>query len=177
MPYAAEVVDVFNLPSWFSAINPLGRVPAVRLGNGEVIVDSTEIHAYLKARHENHALFGRQGASEARTRHLSGLALGIMEYTVGAFLETLRPQPLRIAAVSQDFTQSVERALAWLAGEIRGRYVLGETLSACDLDLGAALGYCDLRLGTSYVDRHPALRAYLKRLHERASFIKTIPPA
>lgn len=174
--YEAEVLDVFNPPASFLAINPLGRVPVLRLSTGEAIVDSTEIFQFLKQRHSSHALFSNQGASEARLRNITGLALGIMEYAVAAFLEAQRPQALRSAAAGEDFVGSIDRALKSLCFGIRGKYLLGSGISAWDLDLGSALGYCDLRLGTALVDRYPELRKYLERLEERPSFKKTAPP-
>ncbi|MBI3555545.1 MAG: glutathione S-transferase family protein, partial [Deltaproteobacteria bacterium] len=88
--YDTEVLDVFNLPPGYAGINPLGRVPVLRLPNQELIVDSWMILDYLRSRHEEHPLFLTGGASDARSRSISGIAVGVMEHTVLAFLENMR---------------------------------------------------------------------------------------
>jgi glutathione S-transferase len=162
-----EVVDVFNPPAAFLEVNPLGRVPALRLADGRVLIDSWAIHAYFEARHGAHPLFLFGGAGEAAARRVTALAVGVMEHAVMAFLKYDRDEALAV----------VGRALRTLEGEALGPYFFGDRLGCWDLDLGAALAYCDLRLGRSVVDGHPKLRAYLEALSARPSFRKTVPPA
>lgn len=176
--YETRVVDVFNPTPELLEVNPLARVPALKLASGEVLVESSAILDFLRSRHSNHPLFC-DGAYEIKARTLSGLAVGIMELTVASFLETLRGPGLSMPEVRQEYVENVMRALRRVDALLRessGRFGLSEVLHVADLDLGAAFAYCDLRLGREKVDRYPALRGYFERLSERPSFQKTVPP-
>lgn len=176
--YETEILDVFNLPASFLAVNPLGRVPVLGLPTGESIIDSTEIYAYLEKRYAPHELFASHGVLEGRLREIRGLCLGIMEYSVMAFLESVRPPGQSLPIAHDEYLESIHKALARLSTHVqrRGPLLLSASISAWDLDLGAALAYCDLRLGRQVVDRYMPLRQCLERLNQRPSFQKTMPP-
>lgn len=179
LEYDTEVLDVFNPPASFLEVNPLGRVPALRLPNQEVLVDSWSILEHLRAQHGHHPLFLFDGGRATQARSVSGLAVGLMEHAVMHFLEGMRG-PGQVSHVIQgEHLDMVRGALAHLEDVVRGQsaYALGSELRLCDLDLGAALAYADLRLGRIVQEKYPELRAYLARLNERASFKKTAPPA
>lgn len=174
--HEVELVDVFNLPASFLEINPLGRVPVLVLSTGESLIDSTEIYAHIEKRYGANTLFASWGAREGRLREIRGLCLGVMELAVLVFLETLRPPGQQLPTVREEHLEALHRALKRLETHVKGPLLLGESLSAADLDLGAALSYCDLRLGTQVVDRYASLRACVTKLNQRPSFKKTIPP-
>ena len=176
IPYDTRVVNVFEPTPELLEVNPLGRVPALVLPTGEVMVESSEIQNYFAERYGNHALFQRHGASEAKTRNICGLASGIMDHVVVAYLESLRPAGLQIAEVRADALEAIERTMKVLNELFVGPFMLGERVGVWDLDVGAALAYMDLRLGKDHVDRYPRLRALLGRLNERQSFKVSVPP-
>src|SRR4051812_17857028 len=103
LSYTTEVIDVFNPPAWLFEINPLGRVPALRLPNGGVVIASYQIQEYLGARHANHPIFATGGVSEAGARNLAGLAAGVMDYSVQFFLERQRSPALQSAEALDEY--------------------------------------------------------------------------
>lgn len=178
VPYELQTVDVFNPPPGFYEVNPLGRVPALRLGDScEVLIDSNEISHFLEENYCSHPLFNRGGIRQARVSQIRALSIGLMECVIPVFLESLRPVAKRSEVFTQELTSDIHRTLKYLESEFSGPFYFGEKIGVWDIDLGAALGYLDLRMGTSVCDRYPRLRQYYKTLSCRPSFQKTHPPA
>ena len=176
--YETQVLDVFNPPPGFTEVNPLGRVPALRLPNTELIVDSWMILDYLRERHGSHPLFLTGGASGAQARNISGLAVGVMEQAVAVAIESMRPT-VAYPPARAEYVESARRGLA-LLDSLRGfdsSFMLDDQLRLCDIDVGVALAYCELRLGRDFIEPYPALRAHLALANQRESFRKTAPPA
>lgn len=77
-------------------LNPLGRVPALILDGGEVLVDSSAILDHLDEMAGEAALVPASGAARREVMHATSLALGAMERTVAAFYESARrPEEFR----------------------------------------------------------------------------------
>ena len=70
------------------AINPLGRVPAVVLDDGEVLIDSAAIIDHLlEVGDPDNTLLAASGADRRAVMRLVGVAQGTMEKTVGVVYE------------------------------------------------------------------------------------------
>jgi glutathione S-transferase len=171
-----EVVDVFQPPPAIFAVNPLARVPVLKLETGECIVDSAQIFTYLKETHGSHALFQTGGQRLPALLTHSGVALGVIEGVIDYFLETLRPEALRLSQDLQEYERMVRRGLQYLEDHIaEGPWFTGEQLRACDFDIGTALEYSQFRLNAQILETYPRLSAYFARLSERPSFQTTRP--
>lgn len=175
IPYSAEMLDVFHPPDWFFEVNPLGRVPCLKLETGEVIIDSAQIQKYLADQNLNHPLFLEGGIRKAKLLSYSGLALGVMEQTVSYVLEKMRGVGNTLPIYLDEYRTSIIRALKFFEQELQGPFLTGSEFRVADVDLGTALAYCDLRLGTEVVDQLPKLRKYLNSLNSRDSFQHTKP--
>jgi glutathione S-transferase len=181
LAYATEVCDVFNPSPALRAANPLARVPVLETPDGTRIIESWMILDHLRSLHGNHPLFLHGGANPAETRSLSGLAVGIMEHIVAAFLESQRgpgitwPEAYDEAYgnVVSGFRALEERAAAL---SVPSGFLTGSELRLCDIDVGTAVRYARLRLPRA-LDGCPALAALSDRLEARDSFRKTVPPA
>lgn len=174
--YDLVVEDVFRPTPGFLQINPVGRVPALRIQTGELITDSSQIQNWLAGRFFDHSLFRYGTTSEAHARGVSGLAVGLMEWTITNYLESTRAPGQRDLSTSCEALDRINAVLRKLEAQLKGPYFYGEHMGFWDLDLGAALAYSDLRNGCEIVDRFPRLRGYLSMLETRASFQKTQPP-
>ena len=62
--------------------NPLGKIPALRLDNGQVLYDSRVILDYLDQQHVGNPLIPRDGSARWRRLTLAALADGIMDASV-----------------------------------------------------------------------------------------------
>jgi glutathione S-transferase len=172
-----KVVDVFQpTPELFQA-NPLGRVPAVRLANGQRIVDSYAILGAFYAGRETSWL-PRAPGELAEASYWSGLATGVCEKAVERFLESRRPAASQDPEVFQEADQAFERFVTELEARLAGsaRSVVGPGMTQADLDLGSALAYWTLRVSDAWHARYPACARYAAGLEARPSMKATAPP-
>lgn len=135
-PYATDR-DMADI----SIFNPLGRVPALALDDGEVIIDSTMIIDYLdEIMGPDRALTPRSGPSRRQVNKIIALALGISDKYVAAYYERRkRPashiwQP-RLARVEDQ----VQSGLQALNSMVQGPWFLGEELTQADVTVVAAV--------------------------------------
>ena len=69
------------------AVNPLGRVPALRLDDGLALTDSGAIIRYLDERGEGASLYERGGTARHETDAHVSLAMGVLDLGVAWFME------------------------------------------------------------------------------------------
>ena len=97
------------------ALNPLGRVPALKAHDGTLIADSGGILRYLDERH-GPSLFAAEGLPRHQADAATALALGVLDLGVASLLETRRPEPERSASWQARRREGVDAALPVLAG-------------------------------------------------------------
>ena len=153
----------------YRALNPMGKVPALRdrgSGGDVVVTEAAAICAYLADRFPDKALAPPQG-SPARAAYFRW-----MFFTAG---------PLEMATTAKALGWAVPEGRSVMVGfgsyertmdalEIAlqpGPFVCGGQFSAADVVLGSALGW-GLMFGT--VEKRPAFAAYVGRLQQRPAF-------
>ncbi|MGE8147005.1 glutathione S-transferase [Pseudomonas frederiksbergensis] len=155
--------------------NPLGKIPALRLADGNVIHDSRVILDYLDHQHVGNPLIPRDGSARWRRLTLASLADGIMDAAVMIRYE----QALRAPEKHWD---------QWLDGQrekIRRALVLLETDAIAELtshfdvaaiSVACALGYLDLRHpDLEWRAANPKLAEWFFEVSQRASMLATMP--
>ena len=141
------------------AQNPLGKIPALVLENGETLYDSRVILEYL----DHLAGGGRILPREARTRfdalRLQALCDGAMDASVLIVYESrYRPTELHVQSWLDRQAGKIARAMAVMESappKLDGLPHVGQIALAC------LLGYRDLRFGGDWRDNHPALVTWL----------------
>jgi glutathione S-transferase len=74
LDYQLEIVLPFNQPPWFLALNPLGRIPALKDGD-LTLADSSVICQYLEEKYTDHmSLLGLNAEQHAKVRWLEKYA-------------------------------------------------------------------------------------------------------
>lgn len=169
-PYDTEWMD-FGAPLQspdYRAVNPMGKVPALRDrgGGGDVVVtEAAAICAYLADRFPDKGLAPPPG-SAARAAYFRW-----MFFTAG---------PLEMATTAKALGWAVPEGRSVMVGfgsyertmdalEIAlqpGPFVCGGQFTAADVVLGSALGW-GLMFGT--VEKRPAFADYVGRLQQRAA--------
>jgi glutathione S-transferase len=188
LPYDERVLDVFRPPAELFALNPLGRVPVIRLRNGAVFFESEKILELIYRAHPASPLRPATLEDEATAEYWGALALGICEKTVEYFLNTLKPGPARDLELEAEIegllTRSLGRFDAYVshAGQGDGRSAVRETivpgrLTQADLDMGTALAYLTLRHPLPWQKLYPSVSSYFEKIDGRDSMRKTRPPA
>ncbi len=178
--YETQIVDVFKTPPQYLNVNPLARVPSLKLPNGEFLIDSNVILKYLSEKYFDHPLFQNRGGRNNYFANISGLSVGIMEWTVTWFLESLKPKAQQDTEIMIEAEHAITRTFSYLNTEIQSKIDLRsvsklDNLGYWDLDLGAAIGYAQFRMKQIDFTRYPYLIQYFELLMKRESFQKTVP--
>lgn len=164
-PYETVVLGYgpeMNTPDYL-AINPMGKVPALRHGEA-VVTEAAAICAYLAEAFPEAGLSPAPG-SPARGAFLRWMFFGagpveaaVTDTTFGWVPEG----PEQEGRVGYGSIGRVTRVLEAAVGD--GPWFLGQAFSAVDVYLGAQISW-GLHFGT--IEKRPALAAYAARLRER----------
>ncbi|WP_164018968.1 glutathione S-transferase C-terminal domain-containing protein [Pyxidicoccus trucidator] len=152
----------------FLEVNPLGLVPTIRTGDGEVLTENAAILQHV-AESFPHARLAPTD-SRGRTRLQEWLCFIGTELHKGLFsplLDAKAPEGARAYALEKG-----QSRLAHLEKHLTGREFLLDGFSVADAYLVTVLGWCvatpvDLK-------KWPALSAYVARLWKRPSVAKAL---
>lgn len=168
-PYRTELLDYASTmkAASYLAVNPMGKVPALRHGD-TVVTENAAICAYLADAFPKARL-----APPAGDRHRGPyyrwmfFTAGPVEYAVSnkALGFTVPPERERMIGYG-----TVARALDTLEAAIaRTPYLAGDDFTAADLYVGSHLGF-GMMFGT--IDRRPAFEQYWQRLSSRPACVR-----
>ena len=160
------------------ALNPVGRVPALVLDDGEIIVDSAAIIDYLDREvGPDRALTPASGTDRTRVMSLTGLSLGAVEKAIAVAYEVrFRPEERRHAPWVERCSEQSRGAYEHLNGLLEGDWLHGSKMTQADLT--TAIGWQFLAKGTPDLKatiNAPRLDALLERMLEIPAFKATIP--
>ena len=156
-PYRAEIVEYAGMKSpGYLAINPMGKVPALRHGE-TVVTEAAAICAYLADAFPDAGLAPPPGSRERGPYYRwMFFAAGPLEAaTTNKALGVVVPME---RARMVGYGGSQEGALAALEHRLeRSAYVAGESFTAADVYVGSHVGF-GLMFGT--IDKRPAFERY-----------------
>ena len=150
----------------FLAVNPMGKVPALRDASGSVVTEQVAIFLHLAD------LYAEKGLAPAIDDTLRGPYLRWMVFYAACFEPALMdkargadPGP-RAASPYGDYDTVIQVVSDALK---QGPYLLGERFTAADILWGMALAWT-----TSFklVPEHPEIVAYIKRVNERPAMAR-----
>lgn len=168
LPYETVWVEYGQMKAAdYLAVNPMGKVPAVRDGD-TVVTEAAAICAYLGDRFPERGLAPPSG-SAARAAYYRWLffAAGPVEQAVTARALGWQVPEGRGAMVGfgsyEQTLDALETALA------PGPWICGETFTAADVYVGSQIGW-GLMFGT--IEKRPAFEAYVGRLYARPAALR-----
>ena len=154
-------------------VNPLGKIPALVLGDGTALYDSRVICRYL----DDRAGAGLYPAAPRlwRTLTLEATADGILEAALLIVYEwRIRSEELRTPPWVDGQPAKIARALDML--ETRWQDHLAGPLDIGQIALGCALSYLDFRHGArEWRNGHPGLAAWHDGFAARPGMMATAP--
>ncbi len=168
-PYRAEIIE-FGPPMKspeYLAINPMGKVPAIRHGD-TVVTETGAICAYLADAFPQAGLAPEPGSRE-RGPYYRWLFFGAGPVDAAVTNKSLgfEPPPERRSMVGYGshayVLDTLEKAVS------ASEYLVGGRFSAADLYLGAQLGW-GMMFGT--LEKRPAFEAYWGRIKDRPAAIR-----
>ncbi|MCP9630605.1 glutathione S-transferase [Rhodopseudomonas palustris] len=157
-------------------VNPLKKLPALILDNGEVIIDSYVIAEYLDDLAGGGKLIPSSGPERWRVRSDHSLLQGMLDSMLLCRYEKLvRPQPLFWQAWYDDHWN---RAWTGFAKFNANDKVLNGRFDMVQIALACALGYADFRFADcGWREAYPNLAAFNERMMQRESIAISVPPA
>lgn len=159
-------------PAVLLAANPLGKVPALRLDDGQCLYDSWVICEYLDSLAPTPRLIP-DGVERFAVLRRAALADGVLDAAVTARLELLRPEAIRWAPWTDRQRRAIERGLAVMEQDVAA---LGTALTLAHIEFAVTLEYLDFRLpDLAWRAGHPALAAWLGEFSQRPSMLATAP--
>ncbi|HHB3742705.1 TPA: glutathione S-transferase N-terminal domain-containing protein [Pseudomonas aeruginosa] len=101
-----------------NASNPAGKIPALRLPDGQVLHDSRVICDYFDQQHVGEPLIPREGSARWRRLTIASLADAVLDAAVLTRYETfVRPEEKRWDAWLEAQREKIARSLAWLESD------------------------------------------------------------
>src|SRR5471032_1259699 len=157
--------------------NPLGKIPALRLADGNVIHDSRVILDYLDHQHVGNPLIPREGSARWRRMTLASMADGIMDAAVLVRYETaMRPAEKHCNQWLNEQRNKIRRTLAEL--EANAIAELASHFDIASISVACALGYLDFRHpDLQWRAANPQLADWYAKVSHRPSMLQTQPPA
>lgn len=158
--------------------NPVGRVPALRLDDGEVLVDSAVILDYLDQRvGPDRALTPPSGPERWRLLSLLAIAAGATEKAVATVYEVrMRPEEKRHAPWVELCSTQAKDGFEHVDRQFVGPWLRGETMTQLDVSaLCCWLFVQTANPGLAERIRCPNLDALAERALEIPAFTRTAP--
>jgi glutathione S-transferase len=163
-PYKTEVLDYASTMkgSAYLAINPMGKVPALRHGDA-VVTETAAICAYLADAFPQAKLAPPPGDRQrAPYYRWMFFAAGPVEAATSNKALNFVVPPGRERMIGYG---TFEQTMDALEGAVsKGKYLLGDNFSAADVYVGSAIGF-GLMFGT--MEKRPAFEQYWQRLSVR----------
>ena len=154
--------------------NPLGKVPALTLDNGDVLFDSPVICEYLDAQIPQVVLFPAVGEARWKALRFQAIGDGLMDAGVLRLLEGRR-EP---AQQSEDWKDrqlaAINRGLDALEAGVND--LSGGPLTIGQISVACALGWIEFRLGDhNLLSTRALLKSWYEGFKTRASMQETEP--
>ena len=159
----------------FRKVNPLGKIPALQLDDGSILIDSPVICEYLNQAGSGKFFPGvsvwRTDTGRWKALGLQALADGIMDAAVARVVESrLPPEKQNEAAIAKN----LKSVLAGL--DALERISFAEVPTIGEISAACALGYIDFRLPElEWRATRPKLAAWYAKFSEYPSMKATAP--
>ena len=178
LDYQFELEDVWAADTAISKLNPLGKVPAMIMEDGNVMFDSRVMVEYLDTLTPVCKLLPPNGRDRADVKCWEALADGMLDAAVSVRLErVMRPAELQSEDWMARQMRKVAASLASMSERLgESPYCAGNHYSLADVAVGCALGWLSFRFpDIQWRADYDNLARLFDKLSERQSFKDTVP--
>jgi glutathione S-transferase len=155
------------------ATNPLGKIPALVLGNGDTLYDSPVICEYLDSLSSKNPLIPTDFKRRLEVKKTEALGDGLIDALVARHYEFMRPENERSQKWISRWEAGIKRVIDVLE---QGGEKLPDGVNVGAISLAAALGYLNLRYEAFGLASYPKVNAWFTAFEKRESMQKTMPP-
>jgi glutathione S-transferase len=152
----------------YRRINPLGKIPALKLDDGTVIYDSLVILDWLDQAAGGGRIIPRDARARNEELRHHALANGIIDAAFSIAMELRRPEEQRSSTWIARWSEAIEAGAKVLP------HGLGDEIGLAAITAVTAADYLAFRLGDLRLDTTP-LAAWRDRIGARSSFDTTLP--
>ena len=174
IPFTRDTRSIFGDATEIAKINPMIRIPALILEDGEVLIDSNAILDHLDEQvGPARALIPPSGPGRRKILQATARATACFEKSGVLVYERIFHPPEHI---SQQWVARCEAQLAGGLAELErlyeGPWLCGDTLTHADIMLACAIGYMNLRLQSAFPPgAYPNLEALAAKCEALPAFI------
>ncbi|KAB0680686.1 glutathione S-transferase family protein [Aureimonas leprariae] len=167
------VVDTTVEPDELTSVNPLGKIPALVLDDGQALYDSPVICEYLD-RQSGNRIVPQTNAEWLAAKRLEALADGVVDAAILIVYENrFRPEEIRHQPSMDKQWRRAERGLAAIEREI-GEVPAEPTVG--HLAVAAMAGWLDIRFADRWDANHAALRDWAQGFYAAFPALADVKP-
>ena len=174
MAFTRNPLSLFGDFAHLKPINPLRRVPALILDDGEALIDSGAILDWLDEQAgPKKALVPREGAERRRILQIVAIAHGTAEKVVALALERFfNPAKERNGKWEERLATQIVSGLEVLEARATDHWFVGERMSHADIMTVCMLGHLKLRAPELFPEsRYPKLQGLVTRCELNSHFV------
>jgi len=175
-----EVV-MLNLwePNDYQTISPIGKVPALRLDDGRVLINSPLIADYVDGKYPQPRFIPADPDARLEVRRWEAVADGMMDAVAASLYENrFHNEASRSQAFLERQRGKIDAGLAAIDAFLGSRaWLVGNAMSLADLAIACHLGFVALRVPHFFPqERFANLARLCNAVAARESMKKTAPP-
>ena len=176
LPFEFLEENAWSADTTVPRYNPLNKVPALVMDDGEAIYDSAVIAEYLDAL-SGGGLIPAGAGERARVRRDEALGDGIADAGITVFLERKRDAARQDPAWIARQLDKITAGTAAIANTLGTRQFLGGSQpNLADIAAACALFWVEFRMPeVRWRESNPGLRGWAERMEARPSFQATRP--
>lgn len=178
MPFTRNTLSVFADAEAARKLNPLGRVPALVLDDGEVLIESSAILDHLdEVAGPSRALLPPSGRPRREALRTIAVATGGMEKAVAIVYErVLRPADMQHAPWLERCQIQLAGSLAALEAQADTNGLAAGRYPQVDIAVACLVGFLHLRVPDAFpAGRYPRLERLSALAESRPSFLAARP--
>ena len=178
IPHDLEMVNLWE-PNDLKKINPLGKVPALVLDDGRVLMNSPLIADYLDDRFPEPRFIPADPGFRFEARRWEAIADGTMDAVSASLYEArFHDETKRSPAWLERQRGKVDAGFSALETMLGNRaWCVGDALSLADLAIACHLGFITLRAPQFFPQKtYPSLARLWRSVEQRESMKRTAPP-
>ncbi len=171
-----ELTPPWSPTSGVERINPLQKVPALKLADGTLLYDSRVIVQYLDARQPAYGLIPRDPSRRLLALRLEAVADGVGDAAALHIQEGWRAPEARSAFWLDRQRHKVHAGFAAMDEQLAPWMPLAGTPTLAHIAVGAAVGFVSFWMPElAWREAHPRLAELMQSLSSRAAWAATEP--
>ncbi len=178
---ASHEVVMLNLwePNDYQSVNPIGKVPALKLDDGRVLINSPLIADYVDGKYPSPRFIPVDPDARLEVRRWEAIADGMMDaVAVSIYENRFHDEAARSQAFLDRQRGKIDAALDALDAFLGKRaWLVGHSMSLADLAIACHLGFVSRRVPHFFPqERFKNLARLCQTMEARESMQKTAPP-